>query len=310
MTTRYGAADAGRAWPLAAVLAALSLGGGACRAAAPQEGTEQRPLPARVRAVFARKCAACHGRQLRSPLGRFGYVLDLKRLASNPQLVAPFKPDESTLWALIRDGEMPPDEADTGPLSRGQKALIHNWIAAGAPAAGPPQPAAVSATAPAEEATAAGSTGGAGSVPAWKRLLRWLGKFHLLVLHFPIALILTAAAVEGWCVVRGARVPSPVVRCCLVLGAVGGVAAAGLGWLLADFGHYGGGSRQLLGLHRWLGTLAGVSVVGLAVLSEAEVRRGRRTWFFRLLLGAGAGLVGLAAHLGGTLAHGEAFFRW
>src|SRR5262249_55106844 len=78
---------------------------------------EAPPDPARqVRAVFAAKCAACHGPQLARPKGRFGYVLDLGRVAANPELVVPGSPGESELWELIRRGEMPPEDAPAGPL--------------------------------------------------------------------------------------------------------------------------------------------------------------------------------------------------
>jgi hypothetical protein len=50
--------------------------------------------------------------------------------------------------------------------------------------------------------------------------------------------------------------------------------------------------------------------VGVAVLSEVEARRGRRSWLFRIALGVGALLIGVTAHFGGTLVHGEEFLRW
>ena len=46
---------------------------------------------AEVRAVFAAKCAACHGPDLAKPKGRFGYVLDLVRVANNREMVVPFR---------------------------------------------------------------------------------------------------------------------------------------------------------------------------------------------------------------------------
>jgi mono/diheme cytochrome c family protein len=54
-------------------------------------------LASRVQALFAARCADCHGPSLRQPLGRFGYVLDLKRMAENPRLVKPFHPEASKL---------------------------------------------------------------------------------------------------------------------------------------------------------------------------------------------------------------------
>lgn len=87
-----------------------------------------------VLAVFSAKCAGCHGPQLARPEGRFGYILDLGRVANNPELVVPLAPDESELWEHIRRDEMPPADAPNGPLSMAEKDVIRAWIAAGAPA--------------------------------------------------------------------------------------------------------------------------------------------------------------------------------
>src|SRR5436305_517355 len=93
---------------------------------------------AEVRAVFSARCAGCHGPALAKPKGRFGYVLDLARVAGNREMVVPGTPAESELWELVRRGEMPPDDSPTGPLTADQKESIRAWIAAGAPAGGSP----------------------------------------------------------------------------------------------------------------------------------------------------------------------------
>ena len=93
---------------------------------------EERDLPAETRAIFSAKCAGCHGADLAKPEGRFGYVLDLARVASNREIVVPSSPDESELWVLISLGEMPPDDSSTGALSQEEKEAIRSWIAAGA----------------------------------------------------------------------------------------------------------------------------------------------------------------------------------
>jgi uncharacterized membrane protein len=226
-------------------------------------------------------------------------------MASNPKIVVPFKPEESNLWALVRDKEMPADGAKAGPLSAEQIEVIRAWIASGAPAAtlaAPPGTSSSMSDIPED-------TGESLRAPRpGKRLLRWLGKFHVVVIHFPIGLLMAAALGEMWCVWRGARAPLPPVRFCVLLGAAGAVTAVLLGWLHADFGGYGAGSPQALRLHRWLGTAAGVCGVGLALLSEVDARRQRRSHLFRIALWTGALLVGLTGHFGGTLVHGDDFF--
>jgi mono/diheme cytochrome c family protein len=264
-----------------------------------------RDLAAEVRAVFAAKCAGCHGPDLAKPKGRFGYVLDLARVASNREMVVPGSPSESELWELVRRGEMPPPDAPTGALTAPQKDVIQGWIAAGAPAKISPSPFELQpGTQPPEDVAAEPTT----SLPGGQ-FLRWIGKFHLLLLHFPIALLLAAALGEGWSIVRKSGVAESAVHFCILLGASFAVATAALGWLHA-WGGYGAGMAGILTLHRWLGTAAGVGAVATAILSARDQRCGKRSPVTRLLLFVGALLIGLTGHFGGILVHGEDFFAW
>jgi mono/diheme cytochrome c family protein len=282
---------------------------GVCRPGSARAGdttpSGQRDLASEVRAVFAAKCAGCHGSDLAKPKGRFGYVLDLARVASNREMVVPFRPSESELWDLVERGEMPPAEAPTGTLTAQQQEVIQAWIAAGAPPAASSPPQTLQAmTQPPEEVPAEPTAS-----PPGRRFLHWIGKFHLLLLHFPLGLLVAAAIAECWSLVRASRVPAPAVRFCVILGATFAVATVALGWLHA-FNGYGAGMPRLLNLHRWLGTAAGLWVVGTAVFSEQDARRGERRPLTRVLLFVGALLIGLSGHFGGLLAHGEDFFDW
>jgi uncharacterized membrane protein/mono/diheme cytochrome c family protein len=266
--------------------------------AAAQPG--QRDLATEVKAVFQAKCSECHGHQVPKPKGNFGYVLDLKTLAADPKKVVPSRPEESVLWQLVRDEMMPAEGARAGPLTKEQKETIRAWIEAGAPStpteSGDPSPANPAADSP--------------SAPAAKRpFLDWLGNFHVVVIHFPIALLLAAAAGELWFAWRRVRQPSPAVRFCVVLGAGSAIVAAVLGWLHAASG-YGAGSPSILAWHRWLGTAIGAGSVILAVLSEIDSRRGVRSWRFRLLLLLVALLVVAAGYFGGLMMYGEGYFGW
>jgi uncharacterized membrane protein len=256
----------------------------------------ERDLASEVRAVFSAKCTGCHGPNLAKPKGRFGYVLDLKRVAGNREMVVPSFPEESELWELVRRGEMPPEESPTGPLSNVEKETIHAWIAAGAPA----DPI-VSAAANPPEANPATS-----SPSPEKRILRFLGPFHLVVLHFPIALLIAAAVAEFRGAALGSRTLTSAVRYCVLLGAASAVATASLGWIHAANGH-GAGATQLLGLHRWIGTAAAAWAVGTALVSEWDERRGVRSVWFRVWLFVGALLVAVEGHIGGMLVHGDDF---
>src|SRR5206468_7549005 len=135
-------------------------------------------------------------------------------------------------------------------------------IAAGAPApppsAGPPRESTGIVTpAPASESAL---------VPPslTTRLFAWLGRFHILVIHFPIALLAAAALAEAIAAWRGSWTPPPAVRFCVLLGATAALAAVALGWLHADVGGFGSASTMPLRLHRWLGTTAGLGATAIA----------------------------------------------
>jgi len=267
-----------------------------CAPAAVNAADAQRNLAADARSVFAAKCAGCHGPNLAKPRGRFGYVLDLARVAANREMVVPSFPDESELWELVHRGEMPPEDSPTGPLSAAEKEIIHAWIAAGAPAE---SIVSVSADPPQTIPTA--------SPPLLnKSILRLLGPFHLIALHFPIALLIAAAVAEFRSIAQGYSAPTPAVRFCVLLGAVCAVITASLGWIHAANGH-GAGAPQILTLHRWIGTTAAMWAVGTVLLSAWDQQRGVRSNWFRVWVFLGALLVAAAGHFGGMLVHGNDF---
>jgi hypothetical protein len=235
---------------------------------------------------------------LPKPKGRFGYVLDLARVAGNREMVVPFMPDESELWELVRRGEMPPVDSPSGPLTGEQKELIRAWIAAGAPAA----------TVSSDSSEREDERNPPDEMPsAWmKRTLGRLGPLHLLVIHFPIALLIAAVAAELWSAWRRDRTPAPTVRFCVLLGAASAVAAAALGWLHAGNG-YGATMPHILSLHAWSGTLSAAWAVGTALFSERDERRRVRSLWFRAWLIVGSVFIAITSHFGGTLVHGADF---
>ncbi len=284
--------------PSAVVLAAFAgFPPGVARA---QPAPPSRDIAEEVRGIFAARCAGCHGPDLAKPRGRFGYVLDLRRLAGNPEMVVPLHPEESELWVLVQRDEMPPADSPRGGLTPAQKEVIRAWIAAGAPDSPPLDSVSPSSRPDLTEPTPVASD------PAG-RLLLGLGKLHLLLVHFPIALVLAAWAGEARSLWRRDQIPSAPVHFCLWLGTLAAVPAAALGWTYAAAGA-GASSPQLLTAHRWLGTAAAACLVLTAVVAERDARRGTRGRVVPLLLTAGALLTALAAHLGGLLVRGRDFF--
>jgi uncharacterized membrane protein len=136
------------------------------------------------------------------------------------------------------------------------------------------------------------------------KVRRWLGRTHPSIVHFPIALLLAAALAEAL-VLLGASGLQPAVRFCVILGFLGAVAAASLGWLAGEFASRTG--EPQLTWHRWLGVGTAVLALLLLLASEARVRRGdpspwtaRTRWLLLLT----AVVVSVTGHFGGILTHG------
>jgi mono/diheme cytochrome c family protein/uncharacterized membrane protein len=266
------------------------------------EELDPMQLQTRVRSIFVVKCSECHGRGLSRPRAAL-YLNELGPLATNREWVVPHEPEKSYLWTLIRDDDMPAKGAKAGPLNAEEKQIVRAWIKAGAPAS-------PSSAAAANAATDAVAKSPAIALPSMTTFLFALfGKFHVLVIHFPIALLAAAALAETIAVWQDSWIPSPTVRFCVLFGAASAVAAVALGWLHADVGGFGSASARFLAIHRWLGSAMGLLAIATLLSSERDHSRGRRSVLFRILLCISACLVGATAHFGGLMVHGNGFFE-
>src|SRR5689334_21791150 len=91
--------------------------------------------------------------------------------------------------------------------------------------------------------SAAAATGGGGP---W---LETFGRLHVAVVHLPVALLLVAAILELWHLIRRSPTRSPSARTCLVIGAASAVIATATGWI-----HRGSTPNgDTLVRHQWLG---------------------------------------------------------
>ena len=137
----------------------------------------------------------------------------------------------------------------------------------------------------------------------------FLGRFHPLLVHFPIALLALAAVLHAVAfVTRRWRVPAgppPYLQATgllLWLGALGAVASAIAGLLLATSGNYSGDTFTR---HQWLGLiLAGLSLVTALVWTVGD--RGARWPALQAGLVVTCGLLLVPiGHFGANLTHGE-----
>ncbi len=290
--------------PCALLFLALAVwGNGAAEAAAVSREVALKTAM-EVRDIFEAKCLDCHGPELPRPKGKFGYVLDLKRVAENPEYVIPRLPEESELYQMVLNDEMPGEDANVPPLTTAEKETVRRWIEMGAPGEGLPvrekePPAVIVAQAKP-------------LLPLGQRLVKWIGNFHPVSTHFPVALMMVAVAAEAlaWATRRESWMQT--VRFLVIIAALGAVPAAALGWANAAYSSYSKATFALLWWHRWLGTGAAVwAVLCAALILTNECREGsRQRQRLRGALLIGALLISAAGFLGSALIYGLNHYSW
>lgn len=136
-----------------------------------------------------------------------------------------------------------------------------------------------------------------------QRLVSWLGRAHSLVIHFPIAMFLGALGVELLGLWRRRRDYQWAAQVMLVVGAIGAVAGAFLGWFAGGF--YLTDRNPILMAHRWLGTaiaFAGLILLYLSATARRAPERPRRAYW--TVLAALTVAIAVQGWLGGTFMHG------
>lgn len=261
---------------------------------------QARALATNVHAIFESRCADCHGPEATRKGGSFSDILPLTALAKNQSVLEPGSPDDSILWWEIDDGRMPPKGEK--PLTAREKLVIKEWIQAGAPTT-------LLANVEVEiESTTQLNKSDArkDSATRGKSWQAFLGQFHVVVLHFPIALIIASLLAEVIYAVTKATGLAQAGRFCLWLGTLGALAATFTGWAHLTTSNWA--DNSLANQHALLGyIMAGVAVAALIAgewrLRQKENRPARMIYWLMLL--AAAGLVAYTGHLGGILVHGE-----
>lgn len=157
-------------------------------------------------------------------------------------------------------------------------------------------------------------TGGHNHGPgsAAPRLVAWLGRFHPVVVHFPIALSILAALAAVLGRFRASEPFRNTARIATHGAAITAIPAILLGWFAAAATPHPG-LDAVLDWHRWLGTAAGAGLIAVAACTELAYRRvdGSR-WAWLVVIGSVlmALVVGIVGHLGGILVFGPDHFAW
>lgn len=127
-----------------------------------------------------------------------------------------------------------------------------------------------------------------------------LGKLHVVVIHFPIALIPFAAVLATWARLAKRQSLEGAANIALWVGASFAVVAALMGWIAASQSSYPESFDTVLLFHRWLGTsLAALALLVAILFRRIAGRNGRVAVLWILSV-----LVLLVGHLGGSLIYG------
>lgn len=141
-------------------------------------------------------------------------------------------------------------------------------------------------------------------------MVRFIGRFHPVLLHLPIGILLLVALIELGRMLRIGRRGSGSTTVGVFFGAASAVVAAVAGFLL----YHGGGWEQseLAERHLWGGLAVAAMACasfGAKVWADAEVGRKVMAWMltavFRICLFATCGVIAFASHDGASLTHGE-----
>ena len=141
--------------------------------------------------------------------------------------------------------------------------------------------------------------------------LQFLGRFHPLIVHLPIGILLLAFGFELLSWHRYFRKLSDTVQPALLVGALSTIVAVVTGLWLAGEGGY---DNTLLTPHKNLGfattALALIAWTVRHYASKLEVGDMTRRWLCTLVLFPVVGLVSLTGHYGGALTHGVDYLEF
>ncbi|MEM1327240.1 MAG: c-type cytochrome domain-containing protein [Bacteroidota bacterium] len=127
----------------------------------------------------------------------------------------------------------------------------------------------------------------------------FLGRFHPLMVHLPIGFLILGILIEWFYRSDNAQ---RFVAFAWLMGGVSAVAAAGLGWMLANEGGY---NEDTLFWHRWLGVGLAVVCFGVYAVKSGRLEMGK---IGHQVLNVGTLLLlGVVGHLGGNMTHGSTY---
>ncbi len=137
-----------------------------------------------------------------------------------------------------------------------------------------------------------------------ENIVTFLGRFHPLVVHMPIGILLLAGLMQIISL-KGknyARALNPAISFTLFWGGISSLGAIFIGWLLSLQGGY---DDDTLFWHKWLGIILTALSFFAWLLKTNKIRLQKVIFYISLALVMV--LVGATGHLGGNLTHGDTY---
>jgi len=153
---------------------------------------------------------------------------------------------------------------------------------------------------------------GEAGAPFLDHLINWLGQFHVMIVHFPIALILAAALAEALGMMTKRAFFLDAARFIVVIAALSAIPTVLLGAAAEHGAEFKGTYAEIIETHEGLGITTMIITIIAAALSELARRKnnGLLLMLYRVALIAAMAAVAATGHFGGELVHGIGYWKW
>lgn len=132
--------------------------------------------------------------------------------------------------------------------------------------------------------------------------LLFLGRFHPLILHFPIVLIILVVTLELAKRFTSLKIGKSVIKVFLIAAAVSTVVAIGAGFFLYASGEYSG---NLIDQHFWAAAITGFAILITTAFYFIYSDEKQYYGIYSLGLVISMIAVGYTSHVGGSITHGQ-----
>jgi len=134
--------------------------------------------------------------------------------------------------------------------------------------------------------------------------IKWIGNYHVIILHFPIALIMMTAVAELFSIKSKSPIFTQAARFMIIAAAITALPAALLGLAYGYGVNYDQTLTQLFWWHRFFGLSTALLAIITACLKELHVRKKIGVLAYAISLALLVVLVTITGYLGGEMTFG------